>query len=80
MPARPTESELRRVEAATWGGKLQADGEQPPVVTSNLRRIRKNTLVGSVDLTVGRTDDETHEQFQHAALDAVHVIAGIAGQ
>jgi hypothetical protein len=49
----PTETELRRGEVATWG-KPPTDAEPPPIIASNLKRIGKNTLIGTVDLTVPR--------------------------
>jgi hypothetical protein len=53
IPRTPKQAELRRAEAATWGEPpAQSPGVLLPIVASNLRRIDKNTLVGSVDITV----------------------------
>ncbi|HEY1432716.1 MAG TPA: hypothetical protein VGF39_13990 [Stellaceae bacterium] len=51
MNRRPSERDLRAGEHATWG-KPPTEGDPPSVVASNWKRIDKNTLIRTVDLTV----------------------------
>jgi len=53
MSVPPTQADLRRAEAATWGPRTAAEPPSPPAaIASNLHSIQKNTLNAVVDIAV----------------------------